>query len=59
MRHGLRWPGRYLLRALVLLWASVSLVCAGFAVVWLRRFDRGPIESAAHALVRPRVPVPR
>jgi uncharacterized protein len=45
---GLAGPGAW--RA-VLLWLSVSLVCAGFAVLWLRRFDRGPIEILAHAVV--------
>ncbi|MGD9529006.1 DUF418 domain-containing protein [Pseudonocardia sp.] len=43
----------------VLLWTVVCAVCAGFAVLWLRRFDRGPLELVLHRLTgRAAVPVP-
>ena len=33
------------------LWAGVSAATVAFAVLWLRRFDRGPLELLAHRLV--------
>ncbi|MFD6067381.1 MULTISPECIES: DUF418 domain-containing protein [Amycolatopsis] len=32
------------------LWAFVGLVNVGFAALWLRRFDRGPLELLMHRL---------
>ncbi|MBB5858322.1 uncharacterized protein HDA45_008409 [Amycolatopsis umgeniensis] len=36
------------------LWAFVGLLNVAFAVVWLRRFDRGPLELLMHRLYAPR-----
>lgn len=38
------------------LWAGVSVVLVGAAVLWLRRFDRGPLELVMHRAMAP-VPV--
>jgi uncharacterized protein len=29
-------------------WAAISVTLAGLATLWLRRFDRGPLEAAWH-----------
>ncbi|WP_423833573.1 DUF418 domain-containing protein [Streptomyces manipurensis] len=36
------------------LWAGVSAVLAAGSVLWLRRFDRGPLEALQHAALSPR-----
>ncbi|MFE6907150.1 DUF418 domain-containing protein [Streptomyces erythrochromogenes] len=36
------------------LWACVSLVLAAGSWLWLRRFDRGPLEALQHAVLSPR-----
>ncbi|MFJ3974487.1 DUF418 domain-containing protein [Streptomyces sp. NPDC090021] len=36
------------------LWAGVSLVLATGSWLWLRRFDRGPLESLQHKVLSPR-----
>ncbi|MCX5585652.1 DUF418 domain-containing protein [Streptomyces erythrochromogenes] len=36
------------------LWAGVSLVLAAGSWLWLRRFDRGPLEALQHAVLSPR-----
>ncbi|MFJ3632561.1 DUF418 domain-containing protein [Streptomyces sp. NPDC090112] len=36
------------------LWAGVSAVLAAGSVLWLRRFDRGPLEAVQHAALSPR-----
>ncbi|WP_425266391.1 DUF418 domain-containing protein [Amycolatopsis coloradensis] len=36
------------------LWAFGGLVNVAFAVLWLRRFDRGPLELFMHRLYTPR-----
>uniref|UniRef100_A0AAU2JU14 DUF418 domain-containing protein n=1 Tax=Streptomyces sp. NBC_00049 TaxID=2903617 RepID=A0AAU2JU14_9ACTN len=36
------------------LWAGVSLTLAAGSALWLRRFDRGPLESVQHTVLRPR-----
>lgn len=36
------------------LWGFVGLVNVAFAVVWLRHFDRGPLELLMHRLYAPR-----
>ncbi|MFD5091918.1 DUF418 domain-containing protein [Amycolatopsis thailandensis] len=38
------------------LWSFVGLVNVAFAVVWLRHFDRGPLELLMHRLHTPRRP---
>ncbi|MFI8451020.1 DUF418 domain-containing protein [Streptomyces erythrochromogenes] len=38
------------------LWAGVSLVLAAGSWLWLRRFDRGPLEALQHAVLSPRRP---
>ncbi|WP_030762266.1 DUF418 domain-containing protein [Streptomyces sp. NRRL F-2664] len=38
------------------LWAGVSLVLAAGSHLWLRRFDRGPLEALQHAALSPRRP---
>ncbi|MEU9298960.1 DUF418 domain-containing protein [Streptomyces sp. NPDC048269] len=36
------------------LWAAVALALAAGSWLWLRRFDRGPLESVQHAALSPR-----
>ncbi|OLZ58387.1 hypothetical protein AVW11_28120 [Streptomyces amritsarensis] len=36
------------------LWAGVALVLAAGSWLWLRRFDRGPLEALQHAVLSPR-----
>ncbi|MFD5617704.1 DUF418 domain-containing protein [Streptomyces yangpuensis] len=36
------------------LWAGVSLVLAAGSWLWLRRFDRGPLEALQHKVLSPR-----
>ncbi|MET9319884.1 DUF418 domain-containing protein [Streptomyces sp. NPDC003038] len=36
------------------LWAAVSLALTAGSWLWLRRFDRGPLESVQHFALRPR-----
>ncbi|MFD3870901.1 DUF418 domain-containing protein [Streptomyces sp. NPDC058623] len=36
------------------LWAAVSLVLALGSWLWLRRFERGPLEALQHRVLRPR-----
>lgn len=36
------------------LWAAVSLTLAAGSRLWLRRFDRGPLESVQHRVLSPR-----
>ncbi|MDX6762829.1 MULTISPECIES: DUF418 domain-containing protein [Streptomyces] len=36
------------------LWAGVGLVLAAGSRLWLRRFDRGPLEALQHAVLSPR-----
>ncbi|MGW0365489.1 DUF418 domain-containing protein [Streptomyces sp. NPDC002990] len=36
------------------LWAAVSLALAAGSWLWLRRFERGPLESVQHIALRPR-----
>ncbi|MFJ9546134.1 DUF418 domain-containing protein [Streptomyces erythrochromogenes] len=38
------------------LWAGVSLVLAAGSWLWLRRFDRGPLEALQHTVLSPRRP---
>ncbi|KOY57156.1 DUF418 domain-containing protein [Streptomyces sp. XY332] len=38
------------------LWAAVSLVLAAGSRLWLRRFDRGPLEAVQHWALSPRGP---
>ncbi|WP_181780442.1 DUF418 domain-containing protein [Pseudonocardia pini] len=51
-RWGLGLAGPETWRVL-LIWAAVSGLCTVVAVLWLRRFDRGPLELLTHRLVRP------
>jgi uncharacterized protein len=37
----------------VALWTGVSAVLLGAAPLWLRRFDRGPLELLMHRLHQP------
>jgi uncharacterized protein len=39
------------------LWAGVSGLLLVLAPLWLRRFDRGPLELAMHRVIAPRRPV--
>ncbi len=41
------------------LWTFVGLVNVAFALLWLRRFDRGPLELLMHRLYAPRRTPPR
>lgn len=36
------------------LWAAVGLVLAAGSWLWLRRFERGPLEAVQHRVLRPR-----
>ncbi|GAA0294414.1 DUF418 domain-containing protein [Streptomyces polychromogenes] len=36
------------------LWAAVSLTLVAASGLWLRRFDRGPLEALQHRVLRPR-----
>ncbi|WP_327415113.1 DUF418 domain-containing protein [Streptomyces sp. NBC_01233] len=38
------------------LWAGVSLALTAGSRLWLRRFERGPLEAVQHAALRPRRP---
>ncbi|WP_404958517.1 DUF418 domain-containing protein [Streptomyces sp. 147326] len=38
------------------LWAGVSLTLMAGSRLWLRRFERGPLEAVQHAVLRPRRP---
>lgn len=38
------------------LWAGVSLAVTAAAVLWLRRYDRGPLELLAHRITAPPAP---
>ncbi|WP_324290262.1 DUF418 domain-containing protein [Streptomyces antarcticus] len=36
------------------LWAAVGLVLAAGSWLWLRRFDRGPLEAVQHRVLNGR-----
>ncbi|MFH7597703.1 DUF418 domain-containing protein [Streptomyces racemochromogenes] len=36
------------------LWAAVSLTLVAASTLWLRRFERGPLETVQHRVLRPR-----
>ena len=54
---GLGWGGNVSSLTTVAIWGLISLIQIGFAAVWLRKFQLGPMESARKYLSR--VPVGR